>query len=87
MDGGEIATAYVRNPFTAHPREVGESYLEHGLFACRYGVKMTLGGLAAFVHGLLPFLFKTTGSRVTRELAEILDASAARAAARRRDAL
>ena len=77
----------MENPFTAHPRSVGESYLEHGFFACRYGAKMTLGGVAAFVHGLLPFLFKTTGSRITRELAETLDASAARAAARRRDAL
>jgi len=77
----------VDNPFTAHPREVGESYLEHGLFACRYGAKMTVGGLAAFVHGLLPFLFRTTGSRITRELAETLEASAARAATRRRDAL
>jgi hypothetical protein len=77
----------MRNPFTVHPREVGETYAEHGLFACRYGAKMTLGGLAAFVHGLLPFLFKTTGSRITRELNDILEASAARAAARRRDAL
>ena len=69
----------MRNPFTAHPRDVGESYLEHGSFACRYGAKMTLGGLAAFIHGLLPFLFETTGSRVTRELNDTLDQSAARA--------
>jgi len=69
----------VRNPFTAHPQEVGESYLEHGAFACRYGAKMTLGGIAAFIHGLVPFLFKTTGSRITRELNDTLDASAARA--------
>jgi hypothetical protein len=75
----------VRNPFTAHPHDVGETYLEHGLFACRYGVRMTLGGVAAFIHGLLPFLFKTTGSRVTRELGETLDASIARA--KRRDSL
>ena len=58
----------MRNPFTAHPRDVGESYLQHGLFACRYGVKMTAGGLAALVHGIFPFLFQTTGSRITREL-------------------
>ena len=48
------------NPFTEHPRSVGETYLEHGAFACRYGAKMALGGLAA-----------------------TLEASAARAAARR----
>ena len=70
------------NPFSAHPRAVGETYLEHGAFACRYGVKMVAGGLAAFVHGVFPFLFQATGSRITRELNATLDASAARARAR-----
>ena len=69
----------MRNPFTAHPRDVGETYLEHGLFACRYGVKMTWGGIAAFIHGVFPFFFQKTGSRITRELNETLDASVARA--------
>jgi hypothetical protein len=72
----------VRNPFTAHLRAVGESYLEHGLFACRYGAKMALGGIAALVHGIMPFLFETTGSRITRELNATLDESRARAARR-----
>ena len=72
----------MRNPFTAHPHDVGETYLEHAAFACRYGAKMTLGGIAAVVHGLAPFLFQTTGSRITRELAATLEASAARARAR-----
>ncbi len=63
----------MRNPFTAHPRDVGESYLAHGLFACRYGIKMTAGGLAAFLHGIFPFLFQTTGSRITRELSAMLE--------------
>ena len=63
----------MRNPFTAHPRDVGESYVEHALFACRYGVKMMAGGVAAVVHGLFPFLFQTTGSRITRELNALLD--------------
>ena len=71
------------NPFTAHPHSVGETYAEHGAFACRYGAKMTLGGLAAVLHGIFPFLFTTTGSRITRELHAALEASAARAAARR----
>jgi hypothetical protein len=74
----------MRNPFTAHPHSVGESYLEHGLFACRYGAKMTLGGLAALLHGVFPFVFQTTGSRITRELNAALDASRARAQARSR---
>ncbi|HLX22011.1 MAG TPA: DUF6356 family protein [Usitatibacter sp.] len=68
----------MKNPFTAHPRSVGETYLQHGLFACRYGAKMTAGGIAAFVHGILPFLFQTTGSRITRELNATLAESVAR---------
>jgi hypothetical protein len=72
----------MHNPFTAHPHSVGETYLEHGLFAGRYGVKMTLGGLAAVLHGVFPFLFQTTGSRITRELNAALDASRARAQSR-----
>ena len=49
--------------FTAHPHSVGESYGEHFCFASRFGLRMLAGGLAAVVHGLLPFLFETTGSR------------------------
>ena len=67
------------NPFTAHPRSVGESYGEHCAFACRYGARMAMGGLAAIMHGFFPFLFQTTGSRITRELSALLEASAARA--------
>jgi uncharacterized protein DUF6356 len=62
----------MRNPFTAHPHEVGETYPEHARFAMRYGTKMTLGGLAALAHGLFPFLFRTTASRITDELAGVL---------------
>ena len=69
----------MRNPFTTHPRDVGETYLEHGLFASRYGVKMTLGGVAALIHAVFPFLFEKTGSRITRELHAALERSAARA--------
>ncbi len=72
----------MRNPFTAHPQDVGESYLEHAVFACRYGVKMTIGGFAAFLHGLFPFLFQTTGSRITRELNATLEDSRGRTKAR-----
>jgi len=63
---------------------VGETYLQHGLFACRYGAKMTWGGIAALIHAVFPFLFETTGSRITRELAETLEASRPRSARTRR---
>jgi hypothetical protein len=39
----------------------------------RYGLKMALGGVAAVAHGLFPFLFRTTASRITDELAKTLE--------------
>ena len=61
------------NPFTAHPASVGETYGQHLRFALRFGTRMTLGGLAAAIHALLPFLFITTASRVLEELNAMRD--------------
>ncbi|RYF92255.1 MAG: hypothetical protein EON95_12995 [Caulobacteraceae bacterium] len=56
------------NPFTAHPHAVGETYPQH--FRASWGVGLTLlaAGLACLVHGLVPALFKTTGSRTIARL-------------------
>ena len=56
--------------FTDHPRSVGETYLEHLRFACGFGARMTTAGIACFLHGFLPFLFQTTGSRTVLALHE-----------------
>jgi len=56
------------NPFTDHPASVGETYAEHMGQAVSFGVPMILAGLACLVHGVFPFLFKTTGSRAIRDL-------------------
>ncbi len=57
MDRNTIAKA-----FTEHPASVGETYGDHLVHATGFGVRMVLGGLACMLHGLLPFLFVTTGS-------------------------
>jgi hypothetical protein len=49
--------------FIDHPATVGETYWAHLLFAGRLGLRMMAGGAACLLHGLLPFLFTTTGSR------------------------
>ncbi|MDQ2804203.1 MAG: DUF6356 family protein [Pseudomonadota bacterium] len=54
--------------FTAHPTQVGETYAEHFTVATGFGMRMLLGGLACLVHGVLPFLFTTTGSRTITAL-------------------
>ena len=53
---------------TQHPATVGESYGEHMGVAFRFGGKLLLASLACLVHGLLPFLFVTTGSSTVRAL-------------------
>jgi hypothetical protein len=53
---------------TEHPSAVGESYLEHLVFATRFGASMIVGGLACCVHGVLPFLCTSTGSHTVLAL-------------------
>ena len=54
--------------FTAHPRSVGESYLEHMGMAFGFAVSLALAALACLVHALLPFLFERTGSQIIDDL-------------------
>jgi hypothetical protein len=58
----------LRKLFIDHPAAVNESYLEHIGHANRFGIRMVLGGLACMVHGLIPGLFVTTGSRTVEAL-------------------
>jgi len=64
------------NLFTAHPASVGETYGQHFCFALGFGVRMMLGGLAAAVHAVFPFLFVTTASRTLDELNALRAANA-----------
>lgn len=56
------------NPFTRHPREVGESYAAHFLNASIFGLTMLGGGIAVLIHAFLPFVFVRTGSRTMDKL-------------------
>ncbi len=54
--------------FIDHPRQVGESYVEHAGFAARFSAKLMLAAGAALVHAVLPFLFQRTASRIVADL-------------------
>jgi hypothetical protein len=54
--------------FSEHPASVGESYLGHMAQAMGFGFRMIFAGLACVLHGLLPFLFVTTGSDAMKAL-------------------
>jgi hypothetical protein len=59
--------------FRRHPKTVGETYWQHLRFAARTGGAMVAGGGACVIHGVLPFLFVTVGSRTIRRLAHRLE--------------
>lgn len=54
--------------FTEHPDSVGENYVQHMGSAFSFALTMLIGSLACFVHGVLPFLFTTTGKQTILKL-------------------
>ncbi|MFM1975977.1 MAG: hypothetical protein RL145_823 [Pseudomonadota bacterium] len=49
--------------FVEHPESVGESYFEHLGVAFSFGFQMLGAAFACIIHGLIPGLFKSTGSQ------------------------
>ena len=56
------------NPFTKHPRLVGETYLEHMWCACKFFIKLQLLSFVALVHAIFPFMFEFTASSGVKKL-------------------
>ena len=50
------------NIFTQHPKELSETYLEHGFKSMKYSLTFFYLFLVAFSHALFPFMFKSTVS-------------------------
>lgn len=60
----------MKNIFTKHPHQIGETYFEHLKFASVFGAHMFLGGLACLIHAIFPFIFQKTGSNVLIHLTQ-----------------
>ena len=58
----------MKNPFSEHLHCVNETYGEHFGFAMKFGMKMAIGGVAAMLHAVFPFLFVATAGRINDEL-------------------
>lgn len=50
--------------FVEHPHSLGQSYGEHLSGATGIGLSLLGAGCACLIHGLLPFLFTNTATRV-----------------------
>ena len=56
------------NIFTKHPKEVGETYLQHMWASFRYSLTFALLVGVAIVHAILPFVFTKTASCIIQEM-------------------
>lgn len=52
----------------AHPRKVGENYVEHAGIASRFGATMIVGGLKCLAHAILPAIFERSASDCVAKL-------------------
>ena len=54
--------------FLAHPRTVGEGYVEHAGIASRFGARMVAGGVKCLAHAILPIVFERSASDCVAKL-------------------
>ena len=54
--------------FTDHPASVNETYYKHMRVAFSFSIRLGFACLAAFIHSIFPFLFKTTASDMIKKL-------------------
>lgn len=54
--------------FTQHPNSVGETYFQHLRTAFSFSSALAAASMACLLHGVLPFLFTKTGSRIINQL-------------------
>ena len=71
----------MRQLFTEHPASVGETYGQHMASAFGFAGAMFAASLACFLHGIFPWLFRTTGSRTIVTLHERMIAHRVRGSA------
>ena len=58
----------MNNTFTKHPKEVGESYIQHFFKALSFSGLLFSLGFKALIHALLPFCFETAVSERVKRL-------------------
>ncbi len=62
----------MRNFFKEHPNSVGETYFQHFLKSCSFGIKLLLIAIRAFVHAIFPWCFEHSASDSISKLNDVL---------------
>jgi hypothetical protein len=55
-----------------HLDEVDETYFQHMTLAFKVALRMIVTGIICFIHGLIPGLFKKTGSNQIAKMHEMV---------------
>lgn len=63
-------TGLFRRLFADHPREAGESYVQHMAAAATFGLRLVRLAGCAFVHAVVPGVHRTTVSDAVKTMAE-----------------
>ena len=58
-----------------HLNEINETYFQHMSIAFKIGFTMLITGIFCIIHGLIPGLFKKTGSNQITKMYEIVSRS------------
>jgi hypothetical protein len=66
----------VINAFAEHPRDAGETYLEHLIFTIGMAGRFVYIGIVIAIHGIFPFLLTHTASNGIDKAHQILQARA-----------
>jgi hypothetical protein len=66
--GDSAMTDPTKNPFTAHPHALNETYFQHLVHALSYSARMFAAGFCALTHAIFPFLFEKTASTIVKKM-------------------
>ncbi len=62
----------MKNIFTEHPHEVGETYFSHCRFAFKLGLNLLVASFAYFTHAVFPFLCQKRGREIVNQTIQTL---------------
>ena len=64
----------MKNIFKEHPNAVGETYLQHFFKSFRFGMKLIMIAVGAFIHAIFPCFFEHSTSEKISKLNDVLQA-------------
>ena len=67
-----VAAREMHKMFRTHPAEAGETYMQHLWFTVSMSARFLLVSIILLIHGMLPFLFTHTGSRLVEKIHVIM---------------